>query len=58
MAYYRGKDIEKSGGNAMQEVILEKRSIAQVARRFEKTQNSSIVSLIVLLDTIIMIEFI
>lgn len=58
MAYYRGKDIEKSGGNAMQEVILEKRSIAQVARRFEKTQNSSIVSLIVLLDTIIMIELI
>ena len=37
MAYYRGKDIEKSGGNAMQEVILEKRSIAQVARRFGKT---------------------
>lgn len=36
MAYYRGKDIEKSGGNAMQEVILEKRSIAQVARRFGK----------------------
>ena len=25
MAYYRGKDIEKSGGNAMQEVILEKK---------------------------------
>ena len=58
MAYYRGKDIEKSGGNAMQEVILEKRSIAQVARRFEKTQNLSIASLIVLLDTIIMIELI
>ena len=36
MAYYRGKGIEKSGGNAMQEVILEKRSIAQVARRFGK----------------------
>ena len=36
MAYYRGKDIEKSRGNAMQEVILEKRSIAQVARRFGK----------------------
>ena len=39
MAYYRGKDIEKSGGNAMQEVILEKRSIAQVARRFDKNIN-------------------
>lgn len=25
MAYYRGKDIEKSRGNAMQEVILEKK---------------------------------
>ena len=30
MAYYRGKDIEKSRGNAMQEVILEKRSVAKV----------------------------
>ena len=36
MAYYRGKDMEKSRGNAVQEVILEKRSIAQVARRFGK----------------------
>ena len=36
MAYYRGKDIEKSRGNAIQEVILEKRSIAQLARRFSK----------------------
>ena len=40
MAYYRGKDIEKSGGNAMQEVILEKRSIAQVARRFGKNRST------------------
>ena len=39
MAYYRGKDIEKTRGNAMQEVILEKRSIAQVARRFDKNIN-------------------
>ena len=40
MAYYRGKDIEKSRGNAMQEVILEKRSIAQVARRFGKNRST------------------
>ena len=38
MAYYRGKDVEKSRGNAVQEVILEKRSIAQVARRFGKNR--------------------
>lgn len=30
MAYYRSKDIEKSRGNAIQEVILEKRSVAKV----------------------------
>lgn len=36
MAYYVGKDIEKARGDAMKEVILEKRSIAQVARRFGK----------------------
>ena len=40
MAYYRGKDIEKSRGNVMQEVILEKRSIAQVARRFGKNRST------------------
>ena len=40
MAYYRGKDIEKSRGNAMQEVILEKRSIVQVARRFGKNRST------------------
>ncbi len=40
MAYYMGKDIEKSRGNAMQEVILEKRSIAQVARRFDKNRST------------------
>ena len=40
MAYYRGKDIEKSRGNAMQEVILEKRSVAQVARRFGKNRST------------------
>ena len=37
MAYYRGKDIEKSRGNAIKELIIEKRSVAQVARRFGKT---------------------
>ena len=40
MAYYMGKDIEKSRGNAVQEVILEKRSIAQVARRFGKNRST------------------
>ena len=40
MSYYRGKDIEKSRGNAVQEVILEKRSIAQVARRFGKNRST------------------
>lgn len=40
MAYYRGKDVEKSRGNAMQEVILEKRSVAQVARRFGKNRST------------------
>ena len=30
MAYYRGKDIEKSRGNAIKELILEKRSVAKV----------------------------
>ena len=40
MAYYRGKDIEKSRGNAVQEVILEKRSVAQVARRFGKNRST------------------
>ena len=27
MAYYKGKDIEKSRGNAMKELILEKRKV-------------------------------
>lgn len=36
MAYYAGKDIEKARGNAMRELILERRSIAQVARRYGK----------------------
>ena len=40
MAYYRGKDVEKSRGNAVQEVILEKRSVAQVARRFGKNRST------------------
>lgn len=40
MAYYRGKDIEKSRGNAIKEVILEKRSISQVARRFGKNRST------------------
>lgn len=38
MAYHKGKDIEKSRGNAMKELILEKRSIAQVARRYGKNR--------------------
>ena len=36
MAYYAGKDVEKARGNAMRELILERRSIAQVARRYGK----------------------
>lgn len=40
MAYYKGKDIEKSRGNAMKELILEKRSVAQVARRFGKNKST------------------
>lgn len=40
MAYYKGKDIEKSRGNAMKELILEKRSIAQVARRYGKNRST------------------
>ena len=40
MAYYKGKDIEKSRGNAMKELILEKRSVAQVARRFGKNRST------------------
>lgn len=37
MAYYRGKDIEISRGNAMQEVILEKRSVAKVLEDLTRT---------------------
>lgn len=40
MAYYKGKDIEKSRGNAMKELILEKRSVAQVARRYGKNRST------------------
>ena len=40
MAYYSGKDIEKSRGNAIKELILEKRSIAQVARRYGKNRST------------------
>ena len=40
MAYYRGKDIEKSRGNAIKELIIEKRSVAQVARRFGKDRST------------------
>lgn len=40
MAYYRGKDIEKSRGNAIKELIIEKRSVAQVARRFGKNRST------------------
>ena len=37
MAYYMGKDIEKSRGNAVQEVILEKRSVAKVLEDLTRT---------------------
>lgn len=40
MAYYRGKDIEKARGNAIREIILGKRSIAQVARRYGKNRST------------------
>ncbi len=40
MAYYRGKDIEKSRGNAMKELILEKRNVAQIARRYGKNRST------------------
>lgn len=40
MAYYKGKDIEKSRGNAIKELILEKRSISQVARRYGKNRST------------------
>ena len=40
MAYYKGKDIEKSRGNAMKELILEKRSVAQIARRYGKNRST------------------
>lgn len=37
MAYYRGKDVEKSRGKKVQEVILEKRSIAKALEDLAKT---------------------
>lgn len=40
MTYYAGKDVEKARGNAIKEVILEKRSIAQIARRFGKNRST------------------
>ena len=40
MAYYSGKDIEKSRVNEIKELILEKRSIAQVARRYGKNRST------------------
>lgn len=40
MAYNRGKDIEKSRGNAIRELILEKRSASQVARRYGKNRST------------------
>ena len=40
MAYYRGKDIEKSRGNAIKELIIEKRNVAQVARRYGKNRST------------------
>lgn len=40
MAYYKGKDIEKSRGDAIKELIIEKRSVAQVARRYGKNRST------------------
>lgn len=40
MAYYSGKDIEKSRGNAIRELILGKRSVSQVARRYGKNRST------------------
>ena len=40
MAYYKGKDVEKARGNAIKEVILDKRTVAQVARRFGKSRST------------------
>lgn len=40
MAYYRGKDVEKSRGNAIKELILEKRSVSQVTRRYGKSRST------------------
>ena len=40
MAYYKGKDIEKSRGNAIKELIVEKRSVAQIARRYGKNRST------------------
>ncbi len=37
MAYYRGKDIEKSRGNAMQEVILEKKKCCKSAEPYTRS---------------------
>ena len=43
MAYYRGKDIEKSRGNAMQEVILEKEVLRKLPEDSVKIGPLSIV---------------
>ena len=40
MSYCKGKSIEKQRGNAVKEVILEKRSIAQVARRYGRARST------------------
>lgn len=40
MSYSKGKSIEKQQGEAIKEVILERRSIAQVARRYGRARSA------------------
>ena len=40
MSYCKGKSIEKQRGEAIKEVILEKRSISQVARRYGRARST------------------
>ena len=40
MSYIKGKSIEKQRGNAIKEVILEHRTIAQVARRYGRSRST------------------
>lgn len=40
MSYIKGKSIEKQRGNAVKEVILEKRAVTQVARRYGHSRST------------------